>query len=406
MTATAAIALAALLFAAAAVLAFLAVAARRHARQLEAGSRLPRQALDAVPSAIFIVDSLRPGRPNVYVNAAYCALTGFDAEEAVAAGFDALAVFVDAQEVSSLDASAEASATKRVQVRRRDGTTVPVRLEVRGLARGNGGRSVIGLLEPIEDVVSAEPSVRRDAPPGRDKDTFWSWLSHEMRSPLNACVMWIDVVALSPQPDKLAKAVDAIKRNLARQARLIGDLSDAAKVSSGRLEVRFEPLDLVTLVKRQLAAWEALAGAKQLQFRHQIELDTAPLVGDPARLVQTLNHLLESAIASTASGGSVDVRVHAQNGQCVVEVTDTGAALSPEDAAHLAVPLWRAPTTTRARAGVGLGLAVAHHIVAEHGGTLTAPSAERGARFVLTVPLATSDGSAAAVAKMGRTSNL
>jgi signal transduction histidine kinase len=407
-TATATVIIAPLLLVAAAMLALAGAAARRRARQIEAGSRLGQHALDAMPRAIFIVDSLRPGRPNRYVNAAYSALTGFAAEEAVAAGFDALAVFAGL-DVAALDAAVDASVSKRVQVRRRDGTTVPMQLELRGLPRGSSGRQVVGLLEPIEDgekATAAERSAPPRAQPGRDKDTFWSWLSHELRSPLNACVMWVDVVALSPQPDKLAKAVDAIKRNLARQARLIGDLGDAAKIASGSLDLRFEPLDLVALVKRELAAWDALGAAKQLRFQHRIEVDTAPVVGDPARLVQTLNHVLESAIASTPSGGRVDLRVHAANGNCVVEVTDTGAGLSPEDAAHLAVPLWRASSTTRARAGVGLGLAVAHHLAGKHGGSLTATSADSGARFVLTVPLATSNGSTSAVAKMDRTSNL
>jgi signal transduction histidine kinase len=406
--ATATLTLAAVLFVAAAALALVGVAARNRARETMAGPRLGQQALDAVPRAIFVVESLRPGLPHIYVNAAYSALTGFDRKEAVGAAFDALAVFADPAEVSALDAHAD-GASKRVQLRRRDGTTIPVQLELRALPRGNAGHYVVGLLEPVEDgenAAAAEPPVRRDAPPGRDKDAFWSWLSHELRSPLNACVMWVDVVALSPQPDKLAKAVDAIRRNLARQARLVGDLSEAAKVSSGSLEVRFEPLDLVALVKGELPAWESLAGAKQLRFHHRIELDTAPVVGDAARLVQTLNHLLESAIASTGSGGRVDLRMYAANGNCVVEVLDTGAALSPEDAAHLAVPLWRASSTTRGRAGVGLGLAVAHHLIGKHGGTLTAASTEGGARFTLTMPLATNGGSSAAVAKMGRTSNL
>jgi signal transduction histidine kinase len=354
------------------------------------------QALESVPRAIFVVDSLRPGRPNIYVNAAYSALTGFAVGEAVAAGFDALAVFADPEEVSALDRDARASASKRVKVRRRDGTMVPAQLETR---RVPDGRYVVGLLEAVEN---GEPSAQI----GRDKDTFWSWLSHELRSPLNACAMWTDVVALSPQPDKLAKAVDAIKRNLARQARLIGELSDAAKVGSSGLEINLEPLDLVALVKRELAAWETLAGAKQVQLQHRIELDAAPVVGDPARLVQTLNHVLESAIGSTPAGGQVDLRVSAANGDCVVEVTDTGAPLSPEDAAYLAVPLWRASSTTRARVGVGLGLAVAHHLVSKHGGSLTATSADKGARFELTVPLATSDAGTGAVEQMDRTSDL
>jgi signal transduction histidine kinase len=240
----------------------------------------------------------------------------------------------------------------------------------------------------------------------RDRDTFLSWLSHELRSPLNACVMWVDVLALSPQPDKVGKAVEAIKRNLARQARLINDLSDASKVSSGGLELRCEPLDLVALIARELATWRSLASAKQIEFHSLVELDTAPVSGDPGRLTQSLNHLVENAVGSTPNGGRIELRVHAANGHCVVEVADTGTPLSPEDAENLAVPLWRGPTTARARAGVGLGLAVAHHIASKHGGSLTATSAASGARFVLTVPLAASGADVGPVAQVDRTLDL
>src|SRR6185503_20578629 len=119
-------------------------------------------------------------------------------------------------------------------------------------------------------------------------------------------------------------------------------------------------------------AWRSLASTKQLEFHPLVELATAPVAGDPARLTQALNHLVENAVGSTPSGGRVELRVHAANGNCIVEVADTGAPLSLEDAANLAVPLWRAPTTARARAGVGLGLAVAHHLAGKHGGSLTA----------------------------------
>jgi signal transduction histidine kinase len=380
-------------------------------RELSENTRswLVEQALDAVPHALFVVDSLRAGRPNVLVNAAYSALTGYEADEAVAPGFDALAIFVEAAEVAALDADGgQVSATKPLRVRRRDGTTFPAMLELRSVQRGEG-RYVVGLFasddsgqgaanraphEPLDPVASAA------AKP--NKEEFFSWLSHELRSPLNACVMWLDVLALSPQPDKLAKAVDAIKRNLARQARLVSEISDAAKVSSGRLALDFEPVDVVTLVKRELDTWQSLATPKQIEFQHRLELAAAPLAGDPARLTHAFNQLVENAIASTPAGGRVELRVHSVNGHCAVEVVDTGVALTPEDAANLGVPLWRAPTAPRARSGLGLGLAVAHHVAAEHGGSLTAVSAASGARLVMTLPLIAS-GDTGSVAQTDRT---
>jgi len=221
----------------------------------------------------------------------------------------------------------------------------------------------------------------------RATEAFLSWLIHELRSPLNACVMWLDVLALAPEPDKLAKAVEALKRNLARQARLVSDLNDAAKISAGS-EMQRERFDLVALLRSSLEAWRLLAAGKQLEVHSHIELEAAPIDGDSECLAQALSHLIEDAISSTPAAGRLDLRVQAAGENCIVEVEDTGAALSPEDAAHLSIPLWRAPTSAKGRAGLGLGLAVAHRVAVEHGGTLTAAKGVSGARFVLTLPLA------------------
>jgi len=251
--------------------------------------------------------------------------------------------------------------------------------------------------------LSKDANAAASATPKSDEQAFFSWLSHELRSPLNACVMWLDVLALSPQPDKLTKAVDAIKRNLARQARLISEVSDAAKLSSSDLTLQLEPLDVVALVRGELEAWRSLANGKQIELQYHSELETAPLTGDPARLTHALRQLVESALGSTPTGGRVELRVRAVSGGYAVEVTDTGDSLSAEDAANLGVPLWRAPTSSRARAGLGLGLAVAHHVAVRHGGSLTAVATASGARFVMTLPLVASGGDTG-VTQTGRTS--
>jgi signal transduction histidine kinase len=235
-------------------------------------------------------------------------------------------------------------------------------------------------------------------------DAFLSWLTHELRSPLNACVMWLDVLALAPQPDKLTQAVDVIKRNLARQARLVNDLNDAGKVATGGLAMHAEPLDVVAVLMRSLDAWQVLAVGKQLAFDRSIELERALIDGDPQRLSQALNHVLENAIGSTPPGGRVALRVHGADGKCVIEVEDTGAALSAEDAANLPVPLWRAPTSAKSRSGLGLGLAVAHHIATSHGGSLSAESSASGVRFKMTLPLAARDGETEPVVHRSNTS--
>jgi signal transduction histidine kinase len=105
--------------------------------------------------------------------------------------------------------------------------------------------------------------------------------------------------------------------------------------------------------------------------------------------------VLENAIGSSPTGGRLDLRVRGAEGQFIVEVEDSGDALSPDDVVNLFTPLWRGPASAKGRSGLGLGLAVAHQIAVQHGGTLAASNGVAGARFVLTLPLATSRAAAA-----------
>jgi PAS domain S-box-containing protein len=366
--------------------------ARRHLRRARERQRIGQQALDAVPHAVFVVDAQRSGVPNLHVNAAYCALTGYGAREAVTEGFDARAIFVGDGGFPSLDNGAERRST-RVVVRRRDGTTFPAKLELKSVPRDDGGRYLLGLLEDVTGGERAGDRLQRNrrapaaeaaAPAARATGPFLSWLCHELRSPLNACAMWLDVLALNPQSDKLPQAIDAIKRGLARQAKLVNDLSDAAKVAAGGLELGSGRLDLLALLATGIDAWQLLAIGRQIRFNARVDLAAAPVEGDEERLRQALNHLVESSIASTPAGGSVELRVYGNGNACIIELEDGGPPLSAEDAANLGVPLERAPTSAKTRSGLGLGLAIAHHVAAKHGGSLTA----EGVRFVLTLPLA------------------
>jgi signal transduction histidine kinase len=355
------------------------------------------RALEAVPHALFVVDTLQIGQPNRFVNAAYTTLTGYGAAEAVSDGFDATAIFADPAHVAALASRPAPSTTSGVTVRRRDGTTLRAKLELCALPSSDGSRYLLGLLDATGNGERA----------GHRKNAFLSWLTHELRSPLNACVMWLDVLALAPASDKLTQAVEAIKRNLIRQTRLVNDLSDAAKVQSADLEMQLAPLDLVALVNSHIDAWQLLAIGRQLTFEHRIEAPVARIDGDRDRLLQALNHLLENAIASTPTAGRVQLRMRGGGDVWIVEVEDTGGGLSMEDAANLNQPLWRAPAAAKSRPGLGLGLAVACHIADKHGGTLTATSTSSGALFTLTLPLlAAGERNLASLSSIDRTSEL
>ena len=125
-----------------------------------------------------------------------------------------------------------------------------VAIAIAALAAGSAFLLAVAAIGTQRRLDEAQARLRLDerALPGRA--AFLSWLNHELRSPLNACNMWLDVLALAPEPDKLTKAVDAIKRNLVRQTRLVNELSDATKVSVAGIELETTSLDLVELVER------------------------------------------------------------------------------------------------------------------------------------------------------------
>jgi signal transduction histidine kinase len=369
-----------------------AVAAARRWRRPAEARRLLDVALAGIDRGVFVIDALRPGRPNLYVNPAYAALTGYADTVAVSDGFDALAIFVDPPAIPALDRGPASAAGSRVSVRRRDGTVFPAALTLRVVPRTDGRRYVIGLIDDLTTEHTEAHGAAAAAAPGASAQAaeFLASLSHELRSPLNACVMWLDVLTLSAQPDKLTKAVDALRRNLARQARVINDLVDAAKIFSGELEVHCEPIDLTALLERNLDTWQLLALSKQLTFQHSIGPTSARVNADPDRLLELFNQLLENAISSTATGGCVELTARCAHGLCVVEIADTGLGLSAEEATNVFTPLWRAPAAMKTRPGIGLGLAVAHHLAVKHGGTLTVASRDVGVAFTLSLPLAAS----------------
>src|SRR5690606_1126654 len=222
----------------------------------------------------------------------------------------------------------------------------------------------------------------------RVKDVFFASITHELRSPLNACLMWLDVLSLGPQSEKQAKGVDAIKRNLAIQTRLVNDLIDAAKISSGGIEIHREPLEIETLIEGNLETWRLLGESRGVTFSHHLPEERHVLAVDPERLLQVLNNLLDNAFRNTPKGGHVELRMLVEHDAIVLEVTDTGRGLNPEDLERVFTPFWRVESPKRDHKGLGLGLAIAEHVVRGHHGTIEAHSEglDKGCVFTVRLP--------------------
>jgi CheY-like chemotaxis protein len=222
----------------------------------------------------------------------------------------------------------------------------------------------------------------------RAKDEFLAMLGHELRNPLNAIGSAASLLGLGNGRAEMAERARAvINRQVQHLARLVEDLLDVSRVTSGKVVLVRQPTDLAELAVSTMANWRASGRFA----RHEVALEVAPVWvdADPTRLEQVLGNLLANALKYTPPGGAVAVRVRAEQSSALLEVEDTGAGIAPEllgKVFELFVQGER--TLDRAQGGLGIGLTLTRALVEMHGGTVDARSAGpgRGATFRIRLP--------------------
>jgi PAS domain S-box-containing protein len=260
----------------------------------------------------------------------------------------------------------------------------------------------LGLLRLVADRVAvaierarlheAEHAARREAEAAnRTKDQFLAMLSHELRSPLNAIVGWVNVFrARKGEPDAARGAAEVIERNSRLLIKLVDDLLDVSRIVAGRLEMRPERVEVVPLVQEILETMRPAAAAKHVAVESVVDASSGAVWGDPARLHQTVGNLVANAIKFTPAGGMVEVRVQGGESHVQITVSDTGQGITPEFLPHVFERFRQEdPGAARTQGGLGLGLAIVRHLVEAHGGTVDAesPGQGQGARFTVRLPI-------------------
>jgi signal transduction histidine kinase len=227
----------------------------------------------------------------------------------------------------------------------------------------------------------------------RLKDEFLAIVSHELRTPLNAILGWTQLLKGGTlSGDARVKALDTIERNARAQSRLVEDLLDVSRIVSGKLHLRLEPADLVAVVRAAIDAVKPSASDKSLELRCTAP-DAVSITADPGRLQQAIWNLLSNAIKFTPSGGHVEVAVRGTDAHASVVVRDTGVGIPSHALPYIFDRFRQADSrTTRVHGGLGLGLAIVHHIAAAHGGSVhvTSDGEGQGATFELVLPVRTS----------------
>ncbi|MHC5939194.1 AAA family ATPase [Nostoc sp.] len=223
----------------------------------------------------------------------------------------------------------------------------------------------------------------------RIKDEFLAVLSHELRTPLNPILGWAKLMR-SRKLDQATsdRALETIERNAKLQTQLIEDLLDVSRILQGKLNLNFDQINLVSVIEAAIETVRLSGEAKSIQIQRIFESGVAPVLGDANRLQQVIWNILSNAIKFTPSGGEVKIKLEQVGSQLQICVTDTGKGIAPEFLPFVFDYFRQADgATTRKFGGLGLGLAIVHHLVELHGGTVQAESLGEGKGATFTVRL-------------------
>ncbi|HAZ43440.1 MAG TPA: histidine kinase [Cyanobacteria bacterium UBA11371] len=241
-------------------------------------------------------------------------------------------------------------------------------------------------------------SLDRERTLNRRKDELLSTVSHELNTPLVAILGWTRLLRANPSNQSmLMKSLETIERNAMLQAKLIQDLLDISRITAGKLRLSLAPVELKSVIDIAIATVTQTAQAKEIDLVWQENIFNQNIVvmGDRDRLQQIICNLLTNAIKFTSDRGNVTVELSKIGGEKLynnsyaeVRVTDTGIGISPDFLPHI-FDRFRQAEESGAAKGLGLGLAIARHLVELHNGTIHAQSAGvgQGSTFIVRLPL-------------------
>ena len=283
----------------------------------------------------------------------------------------------------------------------------------------------VGTIEDISDRKQAEANreqlIREQAArqqaevANRMKDEFLAIVSHELRTPLNSILGWSQLLQDKKFDESTTtKALQTIERNARSQAQLIEDILDVSKIMQGKLRLSIDRVYIMPLIESVLETVSPQVEAKAIKIKTEFEPAAQVVCGDLERIRQIIWNLLTNAIKFTPYEGEITVKLSMVIGDGMgvmgnesdppitldqlpitqyakIQVIDSGIGISPEFLPHVFDRFRQADsTTTRSHGGLGLGLAIVHHLVDLHGGQIYAYSEGegKGATFTVNIPLA------------------
>jgi PAS domain S-box-containing protein len=226
----------------------------------------------------------------------------------------------------------------------------------------------------------------------RMKDEFLATISHELRTPLTSIMGWACMLTSGSLSERQARhAMEVIAKSAQSQTRLVDDMLDTSRIITGSLKLDAKPVEIERVFQATVDVVRPSAEVKGVALTAVIDVQGDVVFGDPSRLQQAIWNLLSNAVKFTNQGGRIEARLSRAGNQIEITVSDTGIGIEPQFLPYVFERFRQADSTsTRKYGGLGLGLAVAHHIIELHGGGISAssPGRDQGATFRIRLPLA------------------
>ena len=217
-------------------------------------------------------------------------------------------------------------------------------------------------------------------------------LAHELRNvlaPIQTATHLLKQIRHTEDP-LLTRLQSIIERQVGQMGRLVGDLLDGSRASTGTFRLERCQLDLTEVLKQALSSCQGAFDLRRQQVAFRLPCGTVLVYGDPVRLVQVFVNLFDNASKYTPEGGEIEIDITKCGPMVEVTVSDNGIGISADVLPHVFNLFVRDVSPCRASAdGLGIGLAVVRELVEAHGGIATAQSAGRahGSKFAVTLPM-------------------
>jgi len=237
------------------------------------------------------------------------------------------------------------------------------------------------------------------------KNEFLAILAHELRNPLAPLRALFDLAKQAPEKPLSARMIEIGDRQLTLLARLVDDLLDVSRITANKIELRPETLDLREVVDAAITTSKPRIGDRRHTLVQVISEVPIPVTVDSLRIVQVISNLLNNAARYTQPNGRIEIACGVENDRAFVLVRDNGIGI-PQDLVPTIFDMFvQERVRSDGSGGLGLGLALAKHLVTLHGGAITVASGGRGcgSTFRVDLPMA---GTASSLRPRTRTSDM